>query len=367
VLLVGRSRFSLPLERGLKRKFDALSRVAHLRVLASAADDEPTEDETFHLVPPARPRAFDGFLFHLTLPVRVARELTRFRPDAVIVEGAHDTAAVLVAREIARTDVPVIADLHGDWRQTLRLYGSPFRRIAAPVADLIAKLALRRADAIRTLSPATTELVREEAGVEPAAEFPAFMDLDPFLQPPKPLPLRPTLLFVGVLELYKNVDGLAEAWRLAARRVPRAQLRIVGKGPRQDIVEELVADLPEQTSWVEELDSEGIAAALDRSTALVLPSRSEGLPRIAVEALCRGRPVIGARVGGIPDLVRDRDNGLLTEPDDPRDLAEVIVTALSRRALITRLASRARPSVEPWLATPEQYAENVRELVAALH
>jgi glycosyltransferase involved in cell wall biosynthesis len=366
ILIVGRTRIRLPLEESMQLKFEALSQVARLRVVASAPEDAPTGDETFELVAPARPRILDGLLFRLRLPLRVARELTRFKPDAVIVEGAHDTAAVLVGRQLARSDAPVVADLHGDWRQTLRLYGSPLRRLAAPVADLVAKLALRRADGVRTLSPATTELVREEAGVEPKAEFPAFMDLEPFLGPPVALPERPRALFVGVLELYKNVDGLAEAWRLAAPLVPGAELRIVGRGPRHLIVEELIRDVPGRTSWVQHLDASDIAAELDRATALVLPSRSEGLPRVAVEALCRGRPVIGTNVGGIPDLIHDGENGLLVEPEDPQALAEALVQVLSDWVLAAWLAAHARSSAEPWLATPEEYADNIRELIAAL-
>src|SRR5437762_3181199 len=113
----------------------------------------------------------------------------------------------------------------------------------SPVADRVALAALRGADAVRTVSPYTTGLVRE-VGLEPADVFPAFMDLEPFLGPVRPLPERQQALFVGVLELYKNVDGLAEAWRLAVPAAPGARLRIVGSGTRTDVVERLVADLP---------------------------------------------------------------------------------------------------------------------------
>src|SRR5207244_7832589 len=133
------------------------------------------------------------------------------------------------------------------------------------------------------------DLVRDE-GIEPADVFPAFMDLDPFLDETRPLPARPNGLFVGVLELYKNVDGLADSWRLAAPQVPAATLRIVGRGSRADVVERLVAELPEQTTWTPRLATTEVAGAMDESTVLVLPSRSEGMGRGVVEALLRGRP-----------------------------------------------------------------------------
>jgi glycosyltransferase involved in cell wall biosynthesis len=366
VLIVGRTRYALPLDETLRRKFDALKAVLDVRVLGSARDGRPHGDETFTLVRAVRPRILDGLVFHATLPVRVARELRRFRPDAVVVQGAHEASAVLLGRALARSRAKVVLDVHGDWRTATRLYGSSARRLLNPLTDRLAAYSVRRADAVRTVSDYTTGLVRE-AGVEPAAVFPAFMDLDPFLdRPPEPLPERPVALFVGVLELYKNVDGLVAAWRLAAPRVPDAELRMVGKGPRARLVADLVGDLPEQASWRLSLTTEQVAGALDEATLLVLPSRSEGMGRVIVEALCRGRPVVASRVGGIRDLVRDGENGILVDPGDTAALADALVRVLSDRPLAERLAAGARPSVDRWLATPEEYAERLRTLVAGL-
>src|SRR5207244_1319414 len=207
------------------------------------------------------------------------------------------------------------------------------------LADWIASDAVRRADALRTVSDYTTGLVRE-LGREPAAVFPAFMDLGPFLGPTQPLPARPSALFVGVLEHSKDVDGLAAAWRLAGPRLPGVLLHVVGKGTRRATIEQLVAELPEQTRWTPELHTSGVAAALDAATVLVLPSRSEGMGRVLVEALCRGRPVVATRVGGIPDLVHDDENGLLVEPGDTRALADALARILSDRESAARLAVR---------------------------
>lgn len=355
--MVGRTRYRLPLSPSLKRKFDALAAEVDLRVLASGEGGEA--DERFELVP-LRPA--DGARFWASLTPRIARELVRFRPDAVAAQSAYEAAAALAARAAVGKRTPVLVDVHGNWRTSTRLYGSPLRQVLSPVADRVAVAALRRADGVRTVSPYTTGLVRE-VGLEPVDVFPAFMDLEPFLGPVRPLPERPQALFVGVLELYKNVDGLAEAWRLAAPQV-EARLRIVGSGSRTDVVERLVAEIPEQTSWTNRLETAEVAVALDAATALVLPSRSEGMGRVVVEALCRGRPVVATRVGGIPDLVRDGENGLLVEPGDTVALADALVRILRDRELAERLATRTRESAQPWLATPEEYAARLRAAVA---
>jgi glycosyltransferase involved in cell wall biosynthesis len=129
------------------------------------------------------------------------------------------------------------------------------------------------------------------------------------------------------------------------------------------VVEELVRALPGQVEWSASVPNDEIAALLDAATVLVLPSRSEGLGRIVVEALCRGRPVVATRVGGITDLVSGGENGLLVPPQDPASLADALVRVLTDGELAARLAAAARPSVEPWLATPEDYARRTRELV----
>jgi glycosyltransferase involved in cell wall biosynthesis len=363
LLMVGRSRYSLPLSASLAQKFDALSAELDVRVLASAGRGVTAADPRFHLVRPVRPRALDGLAFYALLPFRVARELRSFRPDAVLAQGAQEAALTVLGRKLARVRTRVIADIHGDPAAPTRLYGSASRRALAPIADALARYGLRRSDGVRTISAYTSGLVRE-AGVEPTAEFAAFMDLEPFTESERaPLPSRPLALFVGVLERYKAVDVLAEAWRRTVARAPAATLHIVGRGTLHEVPERLLAELPDQVRWTASLTTPEVARALDEATVLVLPSRSEGLGRVVVEAFCRGRGVVASRVGGIPDLVEDGENGLLVPPGDADALADALVRALSDRTLAGRLGAAARVAVEPWLATPEEYARRLRQLV----
>src|SRR5579864_3742234 len=100
VLFVGRTRYRLPLSPSLARKWDALAQELDIRVLAAAAASSPTSDATFSLVRPLP--VFDGVVFWLALPTRIARMLRTFHPDAVVCQTAYDAAAALVARRFTR-------------------------------------------------------------------------------------------------------------------------------------------------------------------------------------------------------------------------------------------------------------------------
>ena len=361
VLFVGRTRYRLPLSPSLARKFDALAEEVDLRVLASAAPGSPIGDGTFTLVPPLQPHVLDGIAFWLALPFRVSRVLRAFRPQAVVCQTAYDAAATLVARRIARLPARVVVEVHGDWRTSTRLYGSSARRLVSGIADRLAAAALRRADAVRTVSPFTTGLVRE-LGVEPNDEFPAFMELEPFVVEPAPLPEQPVALFVGVLEAYKNIDGLARAWKLAASQVPAASLRLVGNGTRADIAEALARDGAPLGRRAH--TRRGGAGARRRVGARAPVALGGHGPCARRGVLPRARRDRYAR-GSIPDLVTDGVSGLLVPPGDDEALADAIVGVLSDRALAERLAAGARDAAAPWLQTPEEYAHRMRELVVA--
>jgi glycosyltransferase involved in cell wall biosynthesis len=363
VLFVSRERFRLPLEGAQQRKWEAVAAVVDPRVLAAAAPGSPTRGDRFRLV--GRAPLLDGPLFYLLLPFRIARELRNFRPDAALVQGIHETVAFLLARALTRARTKVILDVQGDWHEATRLYGSRWRRLLNPLNDALAAPAVRGADGVRTVSAQTTQLVRA-LGVEPAAVFPSYVDAAAFLErPPAPLPERPRALFVGVLERYKAFDTLAAAWRLAAPRVPDAVLHIVSDGSLRELARRLVAELPRQTEWSLRLTAEEVAAALDASWLFCLPSRSEGLPRVALEAACRGRAIVGGNRAGIPDVVQDDVNGLLVDPEDAHGLADALVRILSDRELAERLGTAARRTGEEWVTTPAGYAEKLRTLVEA--
>jgi glycosyltransferase involved in cell wall biosynthesis len=359
-------RYRLPLPAWLQKKWDAVGAAMDYRVLGAAADGSAPSDEHFRLARPLRPRPLDGIGFYLRLPFRLRAEIRSYRPDAIFASDPFLGAAALGGRALARSRVPVIVEVHGDWRTFSRLYGPSSRRLIAPLADRVAKFAVRRADATRAVSTFTGELIEDVRGEPPDAVFTAFSDLSAFDErPPSELPGRPAVLFVGALEKYKNVEGLAAAWQLLAPRVPEARLVIVGKGTQRPVVDRLVAEQPERVEHHEWLEPAAVSEQLDAATVLVLPSWPEGLGRVIIEAFGRGRPVVATDAGGIPDLVTDEVEGLLVPPADTIALADALERVLRDRELAERMGAAARARYAEWHSTPEDLARSIHDLVAA--
>ncbi len=354
VLFVARDSFRLPLGSSLARKWDALSERMDLRVLASGTGSDPR----FEL---RAPGTLDGPRFYGSLPTRIAGQLRSFRPDVVVAQSPYEAFAAELACRATRSPAKVVVEVHGDWHTSTRLYGSRARALLAPAGDRLASFAVRHADAHRAVSGFTASLLRAE-GREPAAVFTTYSDLEVFARPVVPVPEAPRAIFVGVLERYKNVETLAAAWRLAAERVPGAQLHLIGTGTQSEIASALAR---EGVEWQRRLEPPALAAAVDGARALLLPSASEGLPRVAIEAFLRGRAVIGARAGGIPDIVEDGVNGLLVEPGDVAGLAAAIERVLADHDLAARLGVGAAASAAAWVSSPDEYADRVRDLVDA--
>ena len=220
-------------------------------------------------------------------------------------------------------------------------------RVIARPADAAATWALRRAERVRAVSVALEELARDAGYTGPVDRHVTYSEFDVFLDtPPVDPPARPVVAFVGVLERYKAVDVLLDAWPAVVARVPDAQLVLVGAGSRQDEVEHrLAADGMASARRVDPMPQAELSAVLDNASCLVLPSRSEGLPRIVLEAMARGRPVVASDVGGMRELV-DSSTGRLVPAEDVLGLVEALVEVLADPGLARAMGSTARARAE---------------------
>ena len=154
-----------------------------------------------------------------------------------------------------------------------------------------------------------------------------------------------TVLFVGFLRSEKGIDLLVEAFRRLLVRVPDARLEIVGGVDSEElgaaeVARRALADLVDagRAVLVGALPfGQALFQRYADADVLVLPSRSEGTPRVLIEARAFGCPVVATRVGGIPSSVQDGVDGLLVGADAVDELTDAIDRIRTDRGLRERL------------------------------
>ncbi|MEY4723280.1 MAG: hypothetical protein RLZZ324_793 [Candidatus Parcubacteria bacterium] len=132
-------------------------------------------------------------------------------------------------------------------------------------------------------------------------------------------------LFAGQLEEHKGASDLLDAWIHA--HIEDARLEIVGSGILLAVLQQRASELTD-VHMPGRLSGIALSEAYDRASWIVVPSRViENAPSALMEALSRGVPAIAARSGGIPELVRDGENGILFAPGDVDALAAALKRA----------------------------------------
>jgi glycosyltransferase involved in cell wall biosynthesis len=156
---------------------------------------------------------------------------------------------------------------------------------------------------------------------------------------------HPLLGVVARLSREKGVEFSIRAMPAVARRWPQAMLLVVGEGPLEAELRALVADLG-LGAHVRFLGARAdVAEILGMLDAFVLPSLSEGLPMVILEALAAGCPIVATGVGGVPSLLRHGTTGLVVAPADSDQLAEAMCTLAGDRRRRASFAKAGREFV----------------------
>jgi glycosyltransferase involved in cell wall biosynthesis len=304
--------------------------------------------------------------------VRLARLIRELRPHIVHTHtakaGALGRVAALLAGPSARPIV--VHTFHG---HVLRGYFGAFR---GRIFRLVETLLARSSDALVAVSPQ----VRDDLvalGVAPRQKF-AIVRLGIELAarvdgadrgaarrllgvPPE----RFVVGWIGRMTGVKRTGDVLLALRALRERGVDATLCMVGDGPDRAAVEEQahrlgIARHCLYLGYQEEVA--GWYAALD---ALVLPSANEGTPVSAIEALATGRPVVATRVGGVPDVIREGEDGFLVEVGDIDALAERLARLAEDPELRARMGGSARKRVLARYAV-DRLVDDVDRLYRAL-
>jgi glycosyltransferase involved in cell wall biosynthesis len=157
---------------------------------------------------------------------------------------------------------------------------------------------------------------------------------------------NPYIVYLGRLEKVKGIDVLLRAFSIVNKDYPGLKLKIAGTGKEISNLQTLAEDLDISN----EIDFLGIVEGnkkielLQNALFLICPSRYESFGVVILEAFASGIPVVATNVGGIPDIIKDGENGFLVEPANPQKLAEKIIILLNNPALRITMAQNAQKS-----------------------
>jgi len=256
--------------------------------------------------------------------------LVRHRPELLHTHLVHAEWYALLAGAAAR--VPLrFTTKHGfnEFREA-PYFGVADRAVAslAHVHIAISRGLARYLEDVEGFDRESFEIVHY--GIEPDGE-------------PKPYdePV-PRLLCVGRLIPIKGHIVLLRAFAEARKRLPDLELEIAGRGPLEPALKALAAELGLHDSVRFLGHVSPIQSAIERAAVVVVPSMGEGFGMVALEAMERARPVIAANIGGLGELVRDGETGVLVPAGEAEPLADAIVRVAGDLALARTMGDAGR-------------------------
>ena len=266
----------------------------------------------------------------LRCAVEVAEFVRDLAPDVV---HTHDASTALwTYLRTQRHRRPLVSTIHNVMSAHL---GEELAPVAAMVNESAWVTGVSQAvvDDTAELFPAVTErlsLVRNAVKPPPGE--------------PGPVAEGAPLLCLGRLVSQKGFDMAIEAFALVAPRFPAARLQIAGTGPDRDDLTAQARRLGvgDRVDLLGRVEPDEVPTLLARSAALVMPSRYEGLPLVALEAAWAARPVVAMAGPGLGEAVVDGETGLLVPPGDVDGLARSMVEVLSSATHATNLGLAAR-------------------------
>jgi len=318
---------------------------------------------------------FGKFGFHPARPSRLPfglrqiRDLWFFVSTALVLTRQRGCYDVVVTYAPYRTGLAgllikwltgarLIIEFPLDPSRVFRYDHSATGRLKHLVSPGFARWMARKADRIMVLYPQQVK----ELGLPDGVRYSVVHPFIRFRSVPTDILPTKTILLLGMPLRLKGADLLIQAFAAIVPRHPDYSLTIAGTDEDLSEFRALAGNLP--VRFVGRLDHTDALAALASCAVFVLPSRTEGVPRVILEAMAAGRPVVASDVGGIPYLVRHGETGLLFPSGDAVALAAQLERLLSDPDLAARLAGAGQVMARGGF-TEEHIARQWSEAVAA--
>lgn len=255
--------------------------------------------------------------------------------DAVVAYGLFSTgySAYVVAR---LTGTPFILEIAGNPWKSFSAASSDGLNWKARLAPLLARFIMSRADYVKVLYPSQ---IPEGMTSKPPIAFHNFVPISA-IRRGDAAEREPYMVLIGSPLYLKGADLLLTAFNRIASDYPEWSLKIIGHAPDYRQFEE-IAGGSDRIEILGPLPRVQTLELLRRASLLVHPSRTEAMPRVLLEAMASGTPILASTVGGIPHYLDGGERGALFETEDVDDLEAQLRRLLSDPAAAQRVADTA--------------------------
>jgi glycosyltransferase involved in cell wall biosynthesis len=304
----------------------------------------------------------------LSTLLRLRRLVREFRPHIV---HTHTAKAGMLGRKAAAAIDPAPVRVHTFHGHVLDGYFGPIR---SALFAALERRAARRSDALIAVSPSVRDELLELHGVGERDRYRVIPSGLPVLDPDRSDSLReafglgddPVIGFVGRMVSIKGVQVLLQAIPPMLAEMPRLKFLLVGDGPLAALARSHASRPPWKGALILaglQPDREAIFNTLD---LLVLPSRKEGLPTVALEAALSGVPLAASRIPGVCDLFEHEKDALLFDPRSSGALADAALRLLRDDELAHALREHAGKTVQRKVPDYDEVARLHAELYRSL-
>jgi len=153
-----------------------------------------------------------------------------------------------------------------------------------------------------------------------------------------------SFVYMGRVSYEKSIEQVIKAFSIVSKKMPDAKLLIIGDGPEKVPLKKMAKNLglQEKIIFTGFLYEDKLAKTLGVNDIFITASKSENMPISILEAMASGLPIIGVRALGIPEIVRDNENGYLVAPDKPGEMAEKMIELMQNNDLLNKFSLESR-------------------------
>jgi glycosyltransferase involved in cell wall biosynthesis len=331
VLFVAPTKYNYPLNEDLKSKFVTLSEICKPFIFAFSDKKKTTTlgntDFIFHKKLENRLLNYLKiiYLFAFSVPKIVKQH----HIDIICLQDPVTSYFSIKSLKLRNSNVKIVLESHGDFIETIALE----KKLLIPtiykkIFKLISSYSIKNADQIRSISSFTEEQVKSYGYKGKFVRFPAWINLDKFL---KAKNIRDAndhfkIIFVGSVTDRKNPKLIVRA---ISKIDSKISLEIIGPTPNKTYLNELKESISnsqhkENIFLSPFIEIDELVQKYSSANLFILPSKSEGLGRVVIEAQATACPVLVSSNTGAVDLIIDYETGYIFENNNLEDLKEKI-------------------------------------------